>query len=291
MIDTSSLPAKLGPATLVGFEGRDAIAFAHAQFTSDVAGLAPGTWQWSAWLDAQGRARAVFALLNVAPERLVAWLPRGDGVAFAAELRRFVFRSKVAIAPIEGFTLLDAGEARTPAGVVATEHDGWAIALPGHGGRTALLAPATTPAREDADAAASWALADVRAGLPWIDGTTTGTLVAAALDLARLGAVSYDKGCYPGQEIVARLHFRGGNKRLPALLVIDGDPPAPGATVIDAGIAGTHGVVLHAAASGTGSEALAVLPDALADATELCVEATGAVAQRHAFAAPNLALP
>ncbi|WP_440221578.1 CAF17-like 4Fe-4S cluster assembly/insertion protein YgfZ [Dokdonella sp. MW10] len=291
MIDTFSPPAHLGPATLVGLEGRDAVAFAHAQFTSDVAALTPGAWQWSAWLDAQGRARAVFALMQLAPERLVAWLPRGDGAAFAAELRRFVFRSKVTIAPIEDFALLDDGAARVPAGIVAAEQDGWAIALPGRGGRTALLARATTPAREDVDAAASWALADVQAGLPWIDGTTAGTLVAAALDLARLGAVSYDKGCYPGQEIVARLHFRGGNKRHPFLLVIDGAPPAPGTTIIDAGITGTHGVVLHAAASGTGSEALAVLPDALADATGLRVEATGAVAQRRAFAAPNLALP
>ncbi len=291
MIDTLPPPARLGPATLVGFDGRDAAAFAHAQFTSDVVGLAPGSWQWSAWLDAQGRARTVFALLRVAPERLVAWLPRGDGNAFAADLRRFVFRSKVAIAPIEGFALLDAGEARVPACIVSAERDGWAIALPARGGRTALLAPATAPSREDTEASASWALADVHAGLPWIDETTAGTLVAAALDLARLGAVSYDKGCYPGQEIVARLHFRGGNKRHPALLDVDGAAPAPGTTIIDAGIAGTHGVVLHAAANGAGSEALAVLPDALADATDLRIEASGAIVRRRAFAAPNLALP
>ena len=67
----------LDRAELIEISGADAIAFAHAQFASDVAGLDVGAWQWSAWLNAQGRTRAVFALLRVAPDHLLLWLPLG----------------------------------------------------------------------------------------------------------------------------------------------------------------------------------------------------------------------
>jgi len=57
------------------------------------------------------------------------------------------------------------------------------------------------------------ALAEIRAGIPRLPLALGGELLTAWLDFERLGAISHKKGCYPGQEIVARMHFRGGNSR------------------------------------------------------------------------------
>src|SRR5690606_737549 len=82
---------------VVTLEGRDALAFAHAQFSSDVNALADGDWHWSAWLTPKGRVIALFALLRRDAETLWLVLPDADRESFAIALRRLVFRSKVAI--------------------------------------------------------------------------------------------------------------------------------------------------------------------------------------------------
>ena len=85
----------LCPAAVLAIGGRDAIDFAHAQFSTDVKSLAAGRWHWSAWLDPHGRVRTFFALLRVEPARLLAWLPLGDAAAMSEALSRFRLRSAV----------------------------------------------------------------------------------------------------------------------------------------------------------------------------------------------------
>ncbi|MFI4968793.1 MAG: folate-binding protein, partial [Lysobacterales bacterium] len=92
-----------------------------------------------------------------------------------------------------------------------------------------------------------WRLADIEAGLPLLAASLAGEFVAQALDLERLDAIRFDKGCYPGQEIAARLHFRGGNKRRLCRLVVAGEMPAPGAAILAADGA-SIGRVLYSAA-------------------------------------------
>ena len=82
---------------LVTLEGPDAVAFAHAQFANDVAALAPGCWQWNAWLTPKGRVIAVFALARPAEDRVWLVLPDHPAELFAEALRRFVFRRKLKI--------------------------------------------------------------------------------------------------------------------------------------------------------------------------------------------------
>src|SRR5690606_34780527 len=82
---------------LVVLEGRDALAFAQAQFMSDLRPLQPGQWQWSGWLTPKGRVIALFALLVRDPETVWLVLHDAEPDAFALALQRFVFRSKVAI--------------------------------------------------------------------------------------------------------------------------------------------------------------------------------------------------
>ena len=109
---------------------------------------------------------------------------------------------------------------------------------------------------------AEWQLADVEDGLPWIAVEVEDQFTPQALGLDRIGAISLGKGCYPGQEIVARLHYRGGNKRACFQVVIH-DPltPGPGSQVLSRPDARAVGTLLYAApANAASSRGLAILP-------------------------------
>lgn len=188
-------------AQAVFLEGPDAIAFAHSQFTSEVTTLPNGQWQFSSWLDAQGRVRALLHLARLDDERLLLVLRGGDASTFAEALRRFVFRSRVKIVVADAWTLSSAPA--MPMHIVDVDSD---VIRLGCGTHTLQLSA-------NADDNHLWRLAQLHAGWPWLPDNALGEFVPPALSLHRLGAIALDKGCYPGQEIVARLHYRGGNKR------------------------------------------------------------------------------
>jgi folate-binding protein YgfZ len=83
------------------------------------------------------------------------------------------------------------------------------------------------PAREH-----DWKLARLRAGLPQVYPETHEAFVAQMLNIDLLGGISFEKGCYTGQEIIARAHFRGAVKRRMFLFQADGPAPAPGTRVL-----------------------------------------------------------
>lgn len=241
--------AGLGRAELLLIEGSDALAFAHAQFSSDLHALDAGRWQWSAWLDAQGRVRALMQLGRIDATRCVVLLRGGEAATLVEALRRYVFRSKVALTPLSARHLA-AGPAID---MHALRVDGENFEF-GLGARSLRATP--TAHAENAAHADAFRLADVRAGWPWLPPAALDVYVPQALGLDRLGAIAWDKGCYPGQEIVARLRYRGGLKRhlwrigstaaivAGAALTCDGEP---------------CGLALNAATTGGGAEALAVL--------------------------------
>ena len=186
-------------AELVALEGPDAIAFAQTQFSSNVASLADGRWQFSAWLDAQGRVRALFHLMRLDGQRLRLLLRGGEAQALAGELQRYVFRTKVRVAPLAARRLATGAE--MPAHAVLEQ------------GGTLVLGCGSHALRIAEEGDDGWRLPQLRAGWPWLAPGTAGELLPAWLGLGTLGATALDKGCYPGQEIVARMHYRGGSKR------------------------------------------------------------------------------
>jgi tRNA-modifying protein YgfZ len=247
----------LDRAELIEIAGADALAFAHAQFSSDVAGLATGGWQYSAWLTAEGRTRAVFALLRVADDRLLAWLPLGGARAIADALARYVLRAKVRLAVLE-WTLCKADAAPGGDGVVELD-GGYAFAL--KDSRTAWLGPGFH-AKADPGELLEWRLADIAAGLPWLAPDLQDKFLPQALELGRIDALRLDKGCFPGQEIAARLHFRGGIKQRLHRVILRGAGDVCAGLAIDSGGVGA-GVVLYAALSGAQAwQALAIINDA-----------------------------
>lgn len=181
-------------------EGPDAIAFAHSQFASQVTALPNHYWQFSSWLDAQGRVRNLFHLARLDDERLLLILRGGDAPSFIDSLRRFVFRSRVKLTLAEGS--LAGGDAMPMHDIDARDD----VVRFGCGSHSMLFGVQVHG--DDA-----WQLQQLREGWPWLPNAALNELLPPALSLHRLNAVTIDKGCYPGQEIVARLHYRGGNKR------------------------------------------------------------------------------
>ena len=219
---------------VVTMKGRDATAFAHAQFMSDVAALEAGDWHWSGWLTPKGRVIALFAILRVDAETLHLLVMDADPAAFAASLQRFVFRSKVTITVDAGVQVAGTLEAPTRAqgaradiGDAAIELD-WSI----DGHPRALRLSSGAPS--DAAHADRWRDLDMAAGLPRLPTGQAEAWTPQQLSLDRLRAFSVRKGCYPGQEIVARTHFLGQARR--GLIALTGAADAePGADVAQDG--------------------------------------------------------
>ena len=184
-------------------EGPDALAFAHSQFSSNVKALANGQWQFSAWLDPQGRVRALFHLARLADNRLLLLLRGGNAEALMADLRHFVFREKITLAAATSALTLSTGE---PLPLYDVEGSNVETAAFGCGNYRLQF-------RNDDHTDHQWWIEQLRAGWPWLPDHASSKYLAPGLSLHRLHAVATDKGCYPGQEIIARLHFRGGHKR------------------------------------------------------------------------------
>jgi tRNA-modifying protein YgfZ len=206
---------------VIALSGRDASAFAQAQLMNDLKLLAPGRWQWTGWLTPKGRVIALFALLKFDEETLWLLVPDADPVTLASALQRFVFRAKVAIAVrddlhVEGaFALSSQARGNELAGDAASgvELDFSADAGP----RTLRIVPDST-ASHDAVWMQRWAAFDLEHGLPRLPASQSDHWTPQQLSLDRLNAFSVKKGCYPGQEIVARTHFLGKVKRGLALI-------------------------------------------------------------------------
>src|SRR4051812_40749370 len=230
-----SLPVRNIAALLPGmavlrFSGADAEAFLQGQLTCDVAAVR-GAASYGAWCSPQGRMLASFLLWRAEAAFLMA-LPADLAAGVQQRLARYVLRAKVRIeaAPLalagcsgpraeaalrellDGVprgrleaTVLAGGEA-----VIRLDDARFLLALDAGGAqaRVARLSPALTP-----DSAGAWAWLDVRRGIPWITAATQDRLVPQMANLERIGGVSFTKGCYTGQEIVARAQHRGTVKR------------------------------------------------------------------------------
>jgi folate-binding protein YgfZ len=217
---------------LISFAGEDAAAFLHAQLTSDVAGLRAPATQYTGYCTPKGRLLAVFLLWRLADE-IVLELPAVLREPMQARLSKYILRAKVKAADAASrYTLFGvAGDAAAEAlasmfsGIPANLHqvvvdDGIAIAaMPGQ--RYALLAPRERAASLRADLARrcvgahadAWRARDVAAGIPVILEQAQEEYVPQMVNLDLLGGVSFAKGCYPGQEIVARTHYLGRVKQ------------------------------------------------------------------------------
>ena len=260
---------------ILRFTGADALAFLQGQVSNDTRILGEGRAMLAAFSSPQGR---VLALLRLMPHAagLIAILPRELLVPTLEALRRFVLRSKVKIEIAgpslevcghHGASLLRSAGIPLPAlrdGYV--EHDGIGLTVADvTAGRYFVVGPPEKLAQYRLAGAHlpadriehDWRLADIRAGLPQIYPATREVFVAQMLNLDLLDGISFSKGCYTGQEIIARTQHLGRIKRrLYRLQLPEGDWLIGQALLLSDGRAGR---IVEVARAPQGFEALAVL--------------------------------
>jgi len=202
--------AKLEHYGLLHAAGADARAFLHAKLTNDLEHLAPAQARYAGWCSAKGRLLATFLVVPHADGFLLQ-LSRDLVPVVLKRLSMFILRSKVKLSDASGqWTQYgvwgpDAGEF-----LAVSERDG-AISIGIDAGRRLVLAPGdllspNAPADD-------WLLAEIRAGRPLIGQPTQDQFVPQMVNLELAGGVDFRKGCYPGQEVVARAQYRGAVKR------------------------------------------------------------------------------
>lgn len=270
MHDKSPAPADpmfaLPEQNVIAMDGRDAAAFAQAQFMNDLNSLQPGQWHWNGWLSPKGRVLALFALLKRSEQRIWLLVPDADAIALSAGLKRFLFRSKVTIAVREDLRVAGAFAAATIARgntFSGDESSSVELDMGAEGGPRCLRiipcdhASPGDAAQEGVDQVARWKSFDLEHGLPRLPASQLEHWTPQQLSLDRLRGFSVKKGCYPGQEIVARTHFLGKAKR--GLALLEGEAPMTPSDEVRGGDAALGPVIANANTDGR-HLALAVLP-------------------------------
>jgi len=238
--------ARLNRYGLLAVTGADARAFLHAQLTNDIESLPPERAVLAGWCTAKGRLLASFLVIP-APAGFLLQLARDLAPAVAKRLAMYVLRSKVKVAD-ESDAWAQYGIWDAEPGVAGVAWDGDTVTVRVAERRFLKIGKSLSEsckAGEDA-----WTLQEIRAGRPLISAATQDQFVPQMVNFEQLGAVSFQKGCYPGQEIVARAQYRGQVKR--RLVHVQ----APPGTELKPGEEFNGGVVVDSAAG----EALAVMP-------------------------------
>ncbi|ARP82083.1 folate-binding protein YgfZ [Bordetella genomosp. 8] len=257
--------AELPELRLISAGGADVIDFLHGQLTQDVQGLTDDSAALAGYCTAKGRLLATLVMWRAAAAPDDAGAPRWHALvradvaeALLKRLRMFVLRAKVtlSVTPAHVAGVWTAGD---PAGVEAAAGGAlprqawrrvelpsgtWIAAPAAHGLRWWWVATdeqrQAGPALRDVLAAGDaqrWRADELAAGLPWVGTPIQDLFIPQMVNLDLIGGVSFTKGCYPGQEVVARSHYRGTVKRRMAYGIVagqDGAAIAPGADVYDA---------------------------------------------------------
>ncbi|MEJ1964588.1 MAG: hypothetical protein WDO56_24780 [Gammaproteobacteria bacterium] len=267
--------------TAISISGADARTFLQGQLSNDLRRLTPQRALLACGNSAQGRVQAVVTLLDRG-DAVVALVATSMAGNVLSRLRNYVLRSKVAfvedpgyaVAPITAADAADLvdGAPRAPGD---SESRGSLSVLRWWGAddRYLLVAPrAAVQETPDASADLRWQRADIAAGVPQVYPQTHELFVAQMLNLDLLGGISFDKGCYTGQEIIARTHYRGTIKRRMMRFSANCAVPAPGTRVLHGGAhAGeVADACIAAPESGKSCELLAVISvDRAGDALDL----------------------
>ena len=217
--------------TLLSASGEDTRNFLHQQLTSDVNHLAIGQAQHAAWCTAKGRMQASFIVWHE-PEAYRLIFSTDLREATQKRLQMFILRSKVQLTaesetillglagPQAGETLNDAG-LPVPASPLSIETHGEITVMRLDESRLIIAAPLVhasalwqkLSSKARPAGVPAWQWLDVQSAFPLITLATKEEFVPQMADFEKMGGVSFHKGCYPGQEVVARTQYLGKVKR------------------------------------------------------------------------------
>jgi tRNA-modifying protein YgfZ len=216
----------LGSLGVLRVHGAQALTFLQGQLSNDMTRLSSQHALLAGYHNPQGRVIALLRVLQLAPDEVLAILPRELVAAVAQRLGKFVLRSKAQLADdsaqwaITG--LIESPAAGGAAALPTTLHGvtridaSLAVCVAQQPPRWLLVTPAAAALPLggcSALGAEVWQRLAIAAGEPQVYAATSEAFVAQMLNLDALGAIAFDKGCYTGQEIIARAHYRGKVKR------------------------------------------------------------------------------
>ncbi|WP_116365166.1 YgfZ/GcvT domain-containing protein [Parahaliea mediterranea] len=255
--------------SLLQVSGPDAATFLQGQTTCDVRQVNDHSARPGAWCSAQGRILADFLLSQCAPETFLLRLRADIADTTAERLKKYVVFSKASVVVATDWQVLacwgdGAGAAlRAVLGETPTARfgscasEGVVVIQVDEAGQQfeVLLSPARSDlldalgAQLQAAPASQWQALQVAAGIGRIEAPTVEAFLPQMLNYDLTGFVSFQKGCYTGQEVIARLHYRGKAKRRLFLARLDGvDAPAAGTALYPPGASQAAGAVVNAVA-------------------------------------------
>lgn len=295
----------LSHTTQVSAGGDDAEDFLQNQLTNDLQSLGKEESLLAGYCNAKGRLICIFRIWRNGDGFLIQ-MPRDIHEASIDRLRKYVLRAKVQFSadrePIAfgicGKTAAKGLESiigRLPKreNALTRGDDFYVMRLPGGGrprfqigGSISSCTTAWNKLTQHATVGGSWTWArlDILAGIPNITLNTMESFIPQMVNLDLLGVVNFKKGCYPGQEIVARMHYLGNLKqRMARFRVNDEDRPQPGDRVYTQNKTVPTGTVVDAqSATGSSWDLLAVARIADIDRHTLCLKnAHGPVLFQH----------
>ena len=277
--------ARLTQDGTVRVAGVDARAFLHGQLTNDIEHLASNQARRAGWCTAKGRLLATVLVVPQADDLLLL-LPRELVASVMKRLKMFVLRAKVTIEDESerwaqvgvlgagGLQALAARNVQVPDKVLAVARSDATIVVRVEGERARVLVPSDSAAAmlerlglREVDES-RWTLAEIRMGVPQVIAATQDLFVPQMLNFEAVAGLDFKKGCYPGQEVVARAQYRGQVKRhMRRARVAASAAPAVGQDLYCDDQSGQAcGTVVAVGADGGETEILAVVPIAAAQA-------------------------
>ena len=217
--------ARLAHLGVIRVEGVDAASFLQSQLTQDFMSLGPSQARLAAYCSAKGRMLASFYGFKRNQTEIVLVCSRDLLADTIKRLSMFVLRAKVRLTDAtDDFALFGlAGDAIES--IAGVDCPAWSRLDIGHGSAVVLPvadgvqralwvgATAEVPPGAVALSQQAWAWGEVRSGVAMINASIVEAFVPQMLNYESIGGVSFKKGCYPGQEVVARSQFRGTLKR------------------------------------------------------------------------------
>lgn len=283
---------------VIRVSGPDAVTFLQTQLTNDVAGQPADTLRLSGYCTAKGRLLATFHQWHDDADVSLR-LPRELVPSIVKRLSMFVLRAKVKVS--DASDALASAALLGPGSIEVLERAGFAVPEVWHSvTRAAVRVDRLPPSPQlaerfllshaaDASLPTSWLAlpqaapnhwwwSEIDAAVPTVFSPTQEKFVPQMINFEVVGGVSFKKGCYPGQEIVARSQYLGKLKRRMQVAHADGAVPVPGADVFRAGAPQPVGtVVMAATAPGGGTDLLFEAPiDQLQGSTLTLAAADGA---------------
>jgi hypothetical protein len=243
---------------VIRVEGEDAARFLHGQLTQDFLLLPDGQARLTALCSPKGRMLASFIGVKLSSAEILLVCPQDMLAAMVRRLSMYVLRAKVrlsdataqwALRGLLGPSVAEVAASSGPAWSAVQQGDARVVFLyPADDTPMALwLAPAGVPLPTQPEVPADrWRWAEVRSGVAWVGAAVTEAYVPQMLNYESIDGVHFKKGCYPGQEVVARSQFRGTLKRRAVLahaetplsagdaLFAPEDPDQPAASVVQA---------------------------------------------------------